>query len=183
MEGVLQEIDDGVIIVKDGDANEDDQEDSFSTVEFSNSFMQRLFGSSFKDDSPGSAERSKNVTKQPILSKTNEQTLDRDMDQLTSEETNSIRDLILASKQRDAETQEKGFYFAKNHEDLQENEDDDPENSSQRKLVKDKTGTNRSGSVKSTTENVFIVQASVKKLVFNEENCFILILKNLTSAF
>jgi len=182
MEGVLQEIDDGVIIVEYGDAD-DDQEDSFSTVEFANSFMQRLFGSGSKDNASESAETSKNVTKQPILSKTSEQTLDRDMDQLIPEETNSVRDLIIASKKQDTETQEKGFYFTTNQENLLENGDDEPENSSQRKLVKKKTRRDRSGSVKSIAENFFVVQASVKKLVFNEKLCCILILKNLTSAF
>jgi len=50
MQDVLQEIEDGVIILED----EDIEEDSFNTVEFANSFIQRLFNSIFKADSPKS---------------------------------------------------------------------------------------------------------------------------------
>ena len=49
MEDVLLEIDDGVMILEEKE-NEEDKENSFSTVEFANSFMQRLFRSSFKKD-------------------------------------------------------------------------------------------------------------------------------------
>jgi len=65
MEDVLQEIDDGVIILKEKDENEEheDTQDSFDTVQFANSFMQRLFGSSFKNDTSETAETSKNLTR------------------------------------------------------------------------------------------------------------------------
>jgi len=61
MQDVLLEIDDGVIILEEKE--EEDKEESFSTVEFANSFMQRLFGSSFREDSPESAETIKKLTK------------------------------------------------------------------------------------------------------------------------
>jgi len=57
MQDVLQEIEDGVIILEE----EHDEEDSFNTVEFANSFMQRLFNSNFKADSPESVKKVKQV--------------------------------------------------------------------------------------------------------------------------
>jgi len=41
MQDVLQEIEDGVIILEEGES--DDQDESFSAVEFANSFMKSLF--------------------------------------------------------------------------------------------------------------------------------------------
>jgi len=49
MQDVLQEIDDGVIILEE--EKDEDKEEFFSTFEFANSFMQRLFGSRFKFES------------------------------------------------------------------------------------------------------------------------------------
>jgi len=69
MEDVLLEIDDGVMILEEKE-NEEDKENSFSTVEFANSFMQRLFRSSFTQDWPESGKTINKLTKQPILSKT-----------------------------------------------------------------------------------------------------------------
>jgi len=53
MQDVLQEIDDGVIILEE----KEDKEESFINVEFANSFMKQLFGSKFNSDSPESAKR------------------------------------------------------------------------------------------------------------------------------
>jgi len=69
MQDVLQEIDDGVIILQE------DTENSFNNVEFSNSFMQNLFGSNFKSDSPESAKTISELAKKPIVSKTTKQIL------------------------------------------------------------------------------------------------------------
>jgi len=136
MEDVLLEIDDGVIILEEKE-NEEDKEKSFSTVEFANSFMQRLLGSSFKKDSPESAETIKKLTKQPILSKTSKQTfeVDIEMDKLIPQEMNSVHDLVVASKQQDTPKNEKAFYLARRPEDLHQYEDEEPANSSVRTLV------------------------------------------------
>ena len=72
MQGVLQEIEDGVIILEE----EHDEEDSFNTVEFANSFMQRLFNSNFRADSPESVEKIKQHSNAPIEVKMAEQILD-----------------------------------------------------------------------------------------------------------
>ena len=104
MAGVLEAIDDGVMILKEDE--EKDKEVSFSTVEFANSFMQNLFGKGFQDDSQGSAKTTKKLTKKPMFLKTSNRTLYEDMDKPNLQETDSIRDLIIASKQRDTEAQE-----------------------------------------------------------------------------
>ena len=67
MQDVLQEIEDGVIILEEEDNNE---EDSFNAVEFANSFMQRLFKTNFKADSPESVKKIKQISKEPIEVKT-----------------------------------------------------------------------------------------------------------------
>jgi len=71
MKDVLQEIDDGVIIIEE----KEDKEDSFINVEFANAFMKLLYGTNFKSDSPESANRIKELAKEPILSKTKKQML------------------------------------------------------------------------------------------------------------
>jgi len=57
------------------------------------------------------------------------------MNQLISQEMNSVHDLIIASKQQDTRKDEKAFYLAKRPADLHENEDEEPANSSLRKFV------------------------------------------------
>jgi len=66
MQEVLQEIDDGVIILEE----KEDKEESFINVEFANSFMNHLFGSKFVSDSPESAKRIQELAKEPIVIKT-----------------------------------------------------------------------------------------------------------------
>jgi len=68
---VLQEIEDGVIILEE----EDNVEDSFNTVEFANSFMKNLFNSNFKADSPKKVKKIKQISKKPIEVKTAEEIL------------------------------------------------------------------------------------------------------------
>jgi len=102
------------------------------------------------------------------------------MDKLTPQEMNSVHDLVVASKQQDAPKNEKAFYFARRPSDLHEHEDEEPANSSVRTLVKKRRRATRAEGLKN---DVFIVQASVRKLVFNDKECCIVILKNLTSAF
>jgi len=73
MQDVLQEIDDGIIILEE--KQDEDKDESFFNAEFANSFMQKLFGSSFKSDSPESAKRIQQLAKTPIVSKTTKQIL------------------------------------------------------------------------------------------------------------
>jgi len=110
MAGVLEAIDDGVMILKEDEQK--DKQESFSTVEFANSFMQQLFGMGFQDDSQGSVKTAKKLTKKPMFLKTSNQTLYEDMDKPTLQETDSVRDLIIASRQRDTDAQEQAIYLA-----------------------------------------------------------------------
>lgn len=57
VQDVLQEIDDGVIILEEEE--EEDEEVCFSTVQFVNSFMWRLFGSN--SNVVSSPERTKRI--------------------------------------------------------------------------------------------------------------------------
>jgi len=75
MQDVLQEIDDGIIILEEKQDEDEDKDEAFFNAEFANSFMQKLFGSSFKSDSPESAKRIQQLAKTPIVSKTTKQIL------------------------------------------------------------------------------------------------------------
>ena len=84
---MLQEIDDGVIILEE----KEDKEESFINVEFANSFMKYLFGSKFNSDSPESAKRVQELAKKPIVIKTVKQLMrKKDNDSVEAKEETSL---------------------------------------------------------------------------------------------
>ena len=108
MQDVLQEIDDGVIILEE--KKEEDKKHSFINVEFANSFMQHLFGSSFKSESPESAERISELAKKPIVSKTTKQILSqKDINSAVSSDSTSLEKLILSAEGNSRKTSKDNF--------------------------------------------------------------------------
>jgi len=174
MQGVLQEIEDGVIIIEE----EDNKEDSFNAVEFANSFMQRLFNSNFKADSPESVKKIKQLSNAPIQVKTGEQILNqKDIESFDSTDTTSLQKLIFADQETTRKRKKtKSLLMIKAPGADGEGRQDNDEDSSRQNL-------RRGESLEEEDVNFFIVQTSMRKLVFNDKECRILILKDLTSAF
>jgi len=172
MQDVLQEIDDGVIILEEKPDEDIEKEESFINVEFANSFMQLLFGTNFKSDSPVSAKRIQELAKEPIKSKTSEQ-LTGQQDNNSAENlepTTSLQKLISSAEDNSPTVSKDLFLVINAPRQVEENT-----NESTRALRPKKSS--------ELDKDAYVVQASVRKLVFNDKECYILILKNLTSAF
>jgi len=172
MQDVLQEIEDGVIILEE----EDNEDDAFNAVEFANSFMKRLFKSNFKADSPESIKKIKQISKEPIEVKSADQILNlKDIEVFDSTGTTSLQKLIFAAKETTRRKKD-SFLMIKGPSVEEEEKQDNSRDSS-------RNGLQRRGSLEEEQVPMFIVQTSMRRLVFNDKECRILILKNLTSAF
>jgi len=191
MQDVLQEIEDGVIILEE----EDEEGDSFNSVEFANSFMQQLFKSNFKADSPENVVKIKQLSKEPIQVKTAEEILNqKDMEDFNSADTTNLEKLIFASEESFRKPTD-SFLMIKapsiGVENLEDKDEDGKlDKDGERKEEKDKDADSSRQKLKKKgsqpqkdNSSLFIVQTSMRKLVFNDKECRILILKNMTSAF
>ena len=157
MQDVLQVIDDGVIILEEKKEDED-KDESFFNVEFANSFMQKLFGSSFKSDSPESAKRIQQLAKAPIVSKTTKQILShKEIDSDGPSESTSLQKLILSAEDNSPSASSKDNFLVINAP----RQVDENNNDSQRAL--------RPRAASELDTNAFLVQASVRKLVFKDK--------------
>jgi len=172
MQDVLQEIDDGVIILEEKPDEDIAKEESFVNVEFANSFMQKIFGTTFKSDSPESAKRIQELSKELIKSKTSEQLMGKQDNNSAEnlEPTTSLQKLI-SSAEDNSPNVSKDIFLVINAPRKEE----DNTNESTRALRREESS--------ELDRDAYVVQASVRKLVFNDKECCILILKNMTSAF
>jgi len=84
--------------------------------------------------------------------------------------------MIKKERQVSANSQDKAFYIIRIPQDRAERRDVQLVDAAPAQRLATQRVVNQA-------KVAFIVQASVRKLVFNDKECYILILKNLTSAF
>ena len=120
---MLLEIDDGVIILEE--EKDEGKENYFTSVEFANSFMKHLFGSSFKSDSPESAKRISELAKKPIVSKTSKQILSqKDINCAVASESTSLQKLISSAEGNSRTTSKDSFLVINAPKKVGENPND-----------------------------------------------------------